>query len=98
MSDCQNVEQEIALINQIIEEAIDHGGDCGGPYHSNGDQLKEAIEKWLACKGLDDKYVVGVRELDFCDEELRYVNKPWSRSRNNNYLIIMKVDEVQYGP
>ena len=61
-------------------------------------ELKEAIEKWLACKGLDDKYVVGVRELVFCDEELRYVNKPWSRSRNNNYLTIMKVDEVQYGP
>lgn len=92
-----NAEQEIALINQIIEEAIDHGGDCGGPYNTNGRQLKEAIEKWLVCKGLNDKYVVCVRDLIVCDGRLRHVYKPYSDSCNRDYFRIMKVDEVQYG-
>ena len=40
-------------INKIIREAIDHGGDLGGPYFSNGEDLHNAmrsLKTWLSLK------------------------------------------------
>ena len=37
----------------IVEQAIYHGGDIGGPYFSNRDGLCEAMEEYLVYKGFD---------------------------------------------
>ena len=43
-------------INSIIEEAIEHGGDCGGAYFSNQEALEHSIILFLNWVGLN-KYV-----------------------------------------
>ena len=52
------MEREIELINEIIANAIIHGGDWGGPYNSNIENLVIAINNWLREKGLKDSYHV----------------------------------------
>ena len=46
-------QEELSLINNIVEQAIYHGGDIGGPYFSNRDSLCEAMKKYLVYKGFD---------------------------------------------
>ena len=36
-------EEKAKLVNILIREAIDHGGDVGGPYFVNGDNLYVAM-------------------------------------------------------
>ena len=35
--------EQVKLVNILIREAIDHGGDAGGPYFENGDRLYTAM-------------------------------------------------------
>lgn len=56
-----SLDKEICLINEIIENAVDHGRDAGGAYFLNGIDLKFSIEKWLKFRGIEDKYEV------YCD-------------------------------
>ena len=35
--------EQIILVNALIIEAIDHGGDAGGPYFVNGSKLYAAM-------------------------------------------------------
>ena len=51
-------EYEIKLINKIIFEAIKHGGDSGGPYFTNEDNLISSINKLLDIECIADKYEV----------------------------------------
>lgn len=53
-SDIRNIE----LINRIITEAIDHGGDPGGPYFSNPENLRSVINDFLTINKLQDRYFV----------------------------------------
>ena len=57
--------EQVILINGIIREAIDHGGDAGGPYFVNGDKLYVAMTMYRdniwgrnsgisICKDVDD--------------------------------------------
>ena len=52
------MEREIELINEIIANAIIHGGDWGGPYEVNLENLVLAVNNWLREKGLRDSYHV----------------------------------------
>ena len=52
------MEREIELINEIIANAIIHGGDWGGPYEVNVENLVIAVNNWLREKGLRDSYHV----------------------------------------
>lgn len=53
-------ENEISLeifcryFNNIISEAITHGGDTGGPYFVNEEGLKEAINNFLIWSSLKE--------------------------------------------
>jgi hypothetical protein len=49
-----NSREAINRINDIIEEAIDHGGDSGGAYFCNRDGLVKAMRELLAWTGLDN--------------------------------------------
>lgn len=47
---------EIALVNQIIKEAIIHGADTGGSYNQNITALTKAVNEWLEYKNLTNDY------------------------------------------
>ncbi len=51
-----NIEKEVELVNLIIEDAANHGGDGGGPYCSNAEFLNESIMDWLKFRGIDIQY------------------------------------------
>lgn len=34
----------ICAVNQVIRDAIDHGGDSGGPYYTYPDELRKSVE------------------------------------------------------
>lgn len=52
------VEEELLAINSIVEAAIEHGGDLGGPYYSEPGQLKIELNSYLEVKGLTGLYEV----------------------------------------
>lgn len=83
------LQTEIDLVNQIIAEAVWHGADAGGAYCQNGSELKNAIEKWLDYKGINDKYIV-------CAEEYNPVTKQhyhlYNGDRLDCFLFIKKRD------
>lgn len=54
----------VAHLNKIIEEAIYHGGDAGGPYCSNEEDLVEAMNRFRVWMGLSD-YIVVETEFGF---------------------------------
>lgn len=47
---------EMMLVNKIISAAVMHGGDSGGAYFVNGEQLNDAIMAWLRNRNLTDRY------------------------------------------
>ena len=53
---CTNDETMVSLLNQIIEEAVFHGGDSGGPYFCNDIDLDDAIKRFIHYIGADDLY------------------------------------------
>ena len=66
-----NIEDEIEIINEIINCAVDHGGDNGGAYFSCGESLCEAIEEWLVYRNIHEEYVVKGRLT--CDYDSDYI-------------------------
>lgn len=72
-----SIEEEIELINDIIDSAVEHGGDFGGAYCSNWQYLEECIGEWLYARGLDDSYaacrepcnnyIVPIKKIHFKD-------------------------------
>lgn len=53
-----SIDIEIALINKIIYEATIYGGDAGGSYCCNPEDLESAIKEWLLQRCLENKYYV----------------------------------------
>lgn len=48
----------IKLLNNVIEEAVKHGGDSGGPYLQNQYGLIVAVSNFLNCINLSHDYEV----------------------------------------
>ncbi len=57
-----NVKTCIRIINRIIREAIEHGGDCGGSYNSNPDGLIKAMKTYINWVGLKEE--IGILDDD----------------------------------
>lgn len=53
------MKEEIRIINKIIFEAIVHGGDPGGPYYINEEDLLASMYRWINFRGLSEEYGVG---------------------------------------
>ena len=53
-----SINEEIRIINNIVVQAIIHGGDPGGSYDTNEENLVSVLNDWLECKNLFGKYVV----------------------------------------
>lgn len=43
--------KQLELLNNVIEVAIQHGGDYGGAYHCYPDELAEAMDALVALLG-----------------------------------------------
>ena len=56
--------KEIELINNIIKESVEHGGDPGGAYFCSWDDAYEAINNYLKYKHLDEEFEVVSCEYD----------------------------------
>lgn len=50
-------------INEIIEEAVFHGGDIGGPYFTNMDDLLSKMRKFRAWTGSNEYKICVVNEI-----------------------------------
>ena len=61
----KNNEVFVQFLNEIIETAIDHGGDHGGPYCIKEEELFEIMEKFRKWIGLDNYIVCIDRGLLF---------------------------------
>ena len=46
-------EYVVYATNELIKQAFYHGGDRGGPYASNEDGLRAAMQKYLSLTGAD---------------------------------------------
>jgi hypothetical protein len=66
---CFSTDKLVERVNSIIEQAIYHGGDSGGPYHCNWDGIIDAMKDFIRLldKG---KYIIAIDE-----EELPSVKK-----------------------
>lgn len=53
-----NKKELVAMLNNVIEEAIMHGGDSGGPYYSNNKNLMESVRNILTFLEIDDIYKI----------------------------------------
>lgn len=53
-----SISEEIKIINNIVAQAIIHGGDPGGSYDINEENLVSALNDWLECKNLFSEYMV----------------------------------------
>lgn len=53
----------ISYINEIIEGAVFHGGDSGGPYFSNMDDLLSKMRDFRTWAGLDEYKICVVGDI-----------------------------------
>ena len=52
-----SVEKEIELLDEVINAAINHGGDLGGAYFSDWPGLEAALGTWIVGKGLEKAFI-----------------------------------------
>lgn len=73
------MENHIEILNNLIREAVMHGGDAGGPYCSNTKGIKDAINKYLKFFKLDNDFIVKTKLLPdkdgYCFNVIPYVKK-----------------------
>ena len=58
----------LKLVNSIIAEAIEHGGDSGGAYYNNAEGLRDKMTCLLRWCGLQDEFVIVDLNMDGNDE------------------------------
>lgn len=73
------MENHIEILNNLICEAVTHGGDAGGPYYSNTKGIVDAIDKYLEFFKLDNDFIVKTKlppdEDGYCFNVMPYVVK-----------------------
>lgn len=78
-------EAVVNLLNQVIEEAVKDGGDSGGAYHQNQENLYIAISNLLDCLTLSRDYEV-VDTQNFYD---------WSNIKIKARINSFKIEEIK---
>ena len=58
MENSKEIVKEIVAINKIIKAATDFGGDAGGPYCNNPEDLIALINEWLTMRKIDKDFEV----------------------------------------
>lgn len=57
------MEQEIAIINNIIKQSVINGIDMGRKYELNSETLIDAINEYLEIKNLSDEYTIDTTKM-----------------------------------
>lgn len=57
-----NKELVVKALNNLIEQAVCDGGDPGGAYHQNEDELVKAMNEILAILDLDKEYSISMQD------------------------------------
>lgn len=50
--------EQIIAINDVIEKAIDHGGDAGGPYYCCIDDLIDSINRFVKALEIENVEII----------------------------------------
>ena len=58
------IKKKIEIINRIVAEAIDTGGDAGGAYGATSDELENALWDWLKEEKIDEDYDLKVIDVE----------------------------------
>ena len=53
-----DIEKHIEILNNLIYESVEHGGDAGGAYYSNTENVLKAINEYLKFFHLEDSCVI----------------------------------------
>ena len=53
-----DIEKHIEILNNLIYESVEHGGDSGGAYYSNTEGILKAINEYLKFFHLEDSCVI----------------------------------------
>ena len=53
-----DIEKHIEILNNLIYESVEHGGDAGGAYYSNTENVLKAINEYLKFFHLEDSCIV----------------------------------------
>lgn len=56
---------EVVLMNKIVMTCIEHGGDAGGAYCCQSQEVKDILSLWLKVKELDKEYKVTGHDYPF---------------------------------
>ncbi|MEE3324382.1 MAG: hypothetical protein VZR33_03530 [Methanosphaera sp.] len=59
-----NEKKNINFINNIIIQAIIHGGDAGGPYCCNEEELYNSIKQLIIQNNLEHDYEIAFLRID----------------------------------
>ena len=65
----------INTINALLVSCIDHGGDGGGPYFNNPEEVNEYSNNLLKELGIDNEYEIRYKsayDLDWCSMRMEY--------------------------
>ena len=79
-------DKEIELINEIVVQAVIHGGDSSGPYYTNSNALYKALKKWLVENCLTDEFKVVQKE---------YIDAKHREIYPDMFVIVPKEDETE---
>ena len=53
-----DIEKHVEILNNLIYESVEHGGDAGGAYYSNTENVLKAINEYLKFFHLEDSCVI----------------------------------------
>ena len=59
-----SVDALMYLLNEVIKNAIDHGGDPGGPYGCNDEGLRKSMQAFLDKLELNDEWTIVNEEYE----------------------------------
>ena len=60
-----DIEKHIEILNNLIYESVEHGGDAGGAYYSNTENILKAINEYLKFFHLEDSCIIKNKTEDW---------------------------------
>lgn len=86
------IDKEIALMIDVIDAAVMHGGDDGGAYYSDWFSLETAIGAWIKERGLESQYAPN---KDSYLSPIHRISMSDIDSSEASYYILFYDDEIE---
>ena len=90
--------KEIILMNKIVINAIEHGGDVA-PYFENEKNLRKILTTWLNTKGLNKDFKIS--QSDWCfiipidEDDIVFPNQCFTEQDNTYYINWGKANDKE---